>query len=121
MAAGHLSRTKEGEVEATRAPTPPVVSLGLLRMLADDRWGQRDSPGATRLNPVWLTEGSRRAARGGERTLTGLTHMRVATGAEGKAGTRGPAVGATARRQSQGMGQARGGFPGGLKPVLRPN
>jgi hypothetical protein len=60
---GHLSRTKEGKVEATRAPTPPVVSLGLLRMLADDRWGQRDSPGAMRLNPAWLTEGSRSSAK----------------------------------------------------------
>ena len=30
----------------------------------------------------------------GKRALTGLLHMRVATGAEGETGTRGPAVGA---------------------------
>jgi hypothetical protein len=50
MAVGHLSRTKKGEIEATRAPTSPVVSLGLLWRLAVDMWGRRDSPRATRLS-----------------------------------------------------------------------
>jgi hypothetical protein len=69
-------------------------------------------------NPAWLTEGSRSTARGGERTLTGLTHLRVATGAE--TGTRGPAVGAAARRQSQGMGCARDVPPVGRIRVQGP-
>jgi hypothetical protein len=95
-------KTREVVVAATAALLP--------------RFGEQTE--LTCANPAWLTEGSRSTARGGERTLTGLTHLRVATGAE--TGTRGPAVGAAARRQSQGMGCARDVPPVGRIRVQGP-
>jgi hypothetical protein len=52
----------------------------------------------------------------GKCALTGLLHMRVATGAEGEAGTRGPAVGAEGQKLGCSLIRKRMGRNGSRQP-----